>query len=111
MNTADGSALEKQLEWVWLCPPSLDCGRIGTGDKRLTIENRMLETLGKMDYMTRYTFLLRVRTRRNVPDEVPFLQRVINVTWIGPPKNVEIVQPSRVFSISTDVTFDVKVED
>lgn len=111
VNTADKATLQNYLEWVWLCPTSLDCARIDTNNQRLVVENRMLTSLGNMDYMTKYTFVLRVRTRRNVPDEVPFLQRLVNVTWIGPPTNVEIVQPSSLFSISADVVFEVNVED
>lgn len=104
-NTDENEKLEELLEWMWLCPSNLDCSEIDTSGKRLWIRSSTLKRMDKMDYMTKYSFVLRVNTRRNLPEEVPFMQRIVNVTWLGEPKNITIRYPSSRYSVSKDIVF------
>lgn len=90
LNTDNNQTLVNNLVWTWLCPLEFDCSSVNTNLKQFVITSEMLPSVLNMDFMKRYLFVLRIRTQQNLPVEMPYLQKIIHVTWLGPPKNVTI---------------------
>jgi hypothetical protein len=93
-------AASPSLSWKWLCPTDFDCSGLATDQKSFSIAFSKLKDISNMDFMKKYTFVLQIRAPQNLPRETPFMQRIVNVTWLGPPKNVTVVARNGPYSIS-----------
>ena len=91
INSDEKDKLYNGLTWQWLCPINFDCNYIETSKPRIVIKNSDLANFRNFDYMTKYAFFVRVKTFKQVPEDTPFVQTQVNVTWLGEPKSVNIL--------------------
>ena len=78
------------LKWTWHCPKGFDCSQIDLESQELRISSSQLSSLGEIMFLKEYLFIVQVGSGYGLPSGQPFVERVLGVTWLGPPDSVAI---------------------